>query len=480
MQSLFRGALLASALTLSACGGGGSDSTSPGVPGGGSSGGKARVIVADIDSGINPYHDFYHAGGPLYGATRPSAVTEEVLAELGIDAAHRITLTRTGDFAADFAADKAIWDSIQVGELYWFVGTNIIATTFQPREETDALTGEVITHRPILPDNEDDTHGVGTSAAVLIANPEAIILFVEADALGSEATHSFAFLHPSVDIVSTSYGVSIPNTGFPLPEYSTFLHTFDGVVNEGKLHFSSGGNGPGLTPFRAGAGPWWSIGVSGIEEGTSEGRALLSGNFPDFVSDFTQDLPYCAECETGISEFVAGTSFSTPRAAGVASRVLLEARRALGHSGGIRVVDGKPVMVQGLGRTISNWELRRSLEQAAYIPALEEFDPTEAPFDLVGIPVNPIGPWLQVGWGDLTATTEKAVVPEALAVLGFGTPTRVKEMGFCEFQTFIIDGRRAYWDNVSPIGAQDPILLGGGAAGEYDEDPFVYCEGSLP
>ena len=59
MQSLFRGALLASALTLSACGGGGSDSTSPGVPGGGSSGGKARVDVVEV------FHDRPRAAGTL-------------------------------------------------------------------------------------------------------------------------------------------------------------------------------------------------------------------------------------------------------------------------------------------------------------------------------------------------------------------------------------------------------------------------------
>lgn len=426
-----------------------------------------RVIVSVIDSAINPYHEFYYAGSAIYADAAPSAVTPAVLQELGVRDENILELTRSGNLQADVEADAAIWASVKRGETYWVKGTNVVFISY--------AGGELA---PLVPSTDKSAHGVGTSAAVLTANPDAVILFVETEgALGSDVAHDFAFLHPAVDILTTSYGVSIPSTGFPLPEWRTFHNSYPAVVEMGKLHFSSGGNGPGLTPLRAGAGPWWSIGVSGVEEGTSEGRAALSGLFPDFLSDFTQDLPYCHDAEDCYSN-VGGTSFSTPRAAGVASRVLLDARRLSAHKGGIREHDGQAVMVANEGLSISNWLLRRALEQAAFVPDSLAYDPVSGVTDIVGIPINPLAPWLQVGWGDLTADPEKGVVSAALAHLGYPGDAREKALGFCEFQTEVIAVRKLYWDNIA---ATLPDVLGGDAPPPaLDEDPFIYCESMLP
>ncbi|MDP9142592.1 MAG: hypothetical protein M3O62_17610, partial [Pseudomonadota bacterium] len=429
---------------------------------------RPRVIVADIDSAINPYHAAFYTGGPIYGATTPASVTREVLEALGVPPENVVQLTRTGNFAADVAADQEFWDSVVPGELYYFKGTNVIATS------------RVGPGLPALkPSAEKSAHGLGTSAAVLGANPAAILLFVETEGdLGNDAAHELAFLDPDVDIITTSYGVSIPGTGIPLPETRAFNDTYESVVLRGKLHFSSGGNGPGLTPTRAGAGPWWSIGVSGIEEGSSEGDTLLSGLFPDFVSDFTQTLPYCMDCETGLEEFVAGTSFSTPRAAGVASKVLLRARQLVKHAGGIKLVDGVPMMASGKGFNISNWFLRRALEQAAWIPGIEEYDPIEGVFDVVGLPINPLVPWLQIAWGDLTGVEEKEVIAKALGHLNLGVRLNRKAPGYCEFQSLIIQERKLYWDTLAPI---LPDIFGGEQTGSAPStDPFIYCESLLP
>ena len=425
-----------------------------------------RVVVAVIDSAINAYHEFYYAGSAIYTDAAPSAVTPSVLQELGVKPENVLELTRTGSVSANIAADQALWDGLKRGEPYWVKGTNVVMVSY--------VAGDL----PVLkPDPAKSAHGVGTSAAVLAANPEAVVLFVETHGdLANDLSHDYAFLHPAVDIISTSYGVSVPNTGFPLPEMRAFRNSYAAVMDEGKLHFSSGGNGPGLTPLRAGAGPWWSIGVSGVEEGTSEGRSVLSGLFPDFLSDFTQDLPYCHDAENCYSN-VGGTSFSTPRAAGVASRVLLEARRATGHRGGIQQGAERPVMVAG-DAAISNWQLRRSLEEAAYVPQTLDYNPVDGVTDIAGIPVPPATPWLLVGWGDLSALPEKGVVEAALAELGFeGTP-RVKDPGFCEFQTGVIRARQLYWNNIA---ASLPDVFGGDVPpGAPENDPFVYCDSALP
>lgn len=430
--------------------------------------GQPRVVVSVLDSAINPYHERFYADG--------STVTREVLAELGVPPENVVSLTRTGDFAADLAGDADFWSNVERGEAYHFVGTNIIATS---------LAGAGVS--PLLPESSKSPHGVGTTSSVLDANPEAIIYFVESTgALGSEESHRAAFLHPAVDMVSTSYGASVPGTGFQLPRDRAFEHTYEGVVGLGKLHFSSAGNNTGFSNLRAGAGPWWSIGVSGIEEDPEtepggETDQVLSGILPDFVSDFTQALPYCMTCESGIDPSVSGTSFSTPRAAGVASAILLEARKRLGHAGGIATpVDGIPLMVDSSQAEISNWFLRRSLEQAAYIPDGFESGVANAVGDPLSTstPINPLAPWLQIAWGDLSAVPAKGVVPAALAHLGFAGEDREKASGFCEFQTELVVQRQIYWNQIAP---NLPGLLGGEQTGNTpDQDPFIYCESLVP
>ena len=108
-------------------------------------------------------------------------------------------------------------------------------------------------------------------------------------------------------------------------------------VKRGKVHFGAAANDPTYSSLDQTSGPWWSIGIAGYEEGSSNGRSMTSGTLPDFVGDFTQELPYCRSCEEGL-ESVGGTSFATPRSAGTFSKILLEARRSLDHEGGIAVV----------------------------------------------------------------------------------------------------------------------------------------------
>lgn len=386
-----------------------------------------RVVVADIDSGINPYHAYFRAGSPIYPSSAPSAVTPEVLAAFGIDEAHIIDVTRTGDFAADFAADKPKFDAVVNGELYWFKGTNIIATTFSP--------GSI----PLLPDDEGDTHGVGTAGSVLTGNPEAILLFVEGTGADGEG---FAYTHPMVDIVTTSYGTpgSVPGLGH-------LTNSYTGVYCNGKLHFGASDNSPALSTGDGTSGPWWTIGIAGWEEGTSEGRQAVSGNFVDFVGDFSQILPYCMACEDEDMGSVSGTSFATPMSAGIASKILLETRRAWGDTGGIRLNEGEPTMAVGAGNRLTNWQVRRALEVAAFVPSAADWDPINGLLEQ-SLPVVDAAPYLQLGWGLLSHLPEKSVVAEALGVIGVTAPgTRTKSADFCSYQTAQLTSRKTLWDN---------------------------------
>lgn len=401
---------------------------------------KARVVVAVIDSGINPYHEYFNAGGTLYGKGKPSSVTPDVLKEFGIGKDQIIKLTRTGNFASDFAKDKAQFEKIKKGKPYWFKGTNIIGISF-----TDS--------GHLRPDGTASAHGIGTAAAVLTANPEAVVVAVEGINNDSE---EWAFTEPAVDIVTTSYG---PVTSAPTLNHLSSSYT--GVVENGKAHFGAAANDPTYSTLDETSGPWWSIGVAGYEEGSTNGRQTTSGSVADFVGDFTQDLPYCRSCEEG-TRSVGGTSFATPRSAGTFSKILLEARRAFGHRGGI--IDDKkkgPLLVDGR-RDLTVWDMRRALEEAAYYPGSQDYSPGADG----SVPVVTQAPWYQMGWGLITPDPGMKVIPETLAHLGVaGKPERSKPQEACDFMTANMQARRAYWENAAVLGQ------GFGQA----DDPYIYC-----
>ena len=428
---------------------------------------KPRVVVAVPDSGINPYHAFYREGSPIYpfGAP-PNSVTEPLLADFGVPVDCRLELTRTGDFGADYKADidSGLWARAADCDVVWFVGTNVLAKSFASSA------------RLILPDDEEDTHGVGTSAAVLYANPEAVLVFLEGT---SDAASQWAFRHPHIDIVSTSYG---PVGSAPIPE--NLGGSFEGVYEHGKMHFGACDNTPSTAPQDGTCGAWWSIGVAGMQEAqenepetSSNSRDHISGTFPDFISDFTQTIPYCANCEGGYSDGISGTSFATPRSAGTASKIVLEARKALGQLKGIRAGSSGPVLIQGdldgSSIEIDTWQMRRALEESAWIPGQDDLNPDAIPGEVgslgVPVPVNPVAPWLQTGWGALTPADAAGVVDSALVHIGFGDgAARTKSGGYCEFQTGLIQARKFYWDNVA--------VLSETFGNAPDPDPFLFCE----
>lgn len=431
-------------LVLTACGGGGMSSAESSarldVSGRATAAGVGRAVVAVIDTGTNPYHEAFHAGGSLYRASAPGAVTPAVLAAFGIGEDHILRLTRSGDFVRDVSADAAQWARVRRGEPYWVAGTNLILISF-------AAAGVP----PLKPAAGKDPHGVGTSAALLASAPQSVLVVVEGENADGEA---WAFSHPAVDIVSTSYG-----TPGSVPLLSAALNqSFEGVVRRGKLHVGASDNSPALTPFDGTAGPWWVVGIAGFED-DAQGRQLASGNLPDFLADFTQDLPYCMDCERGLST-VGGTSFATPRAAGVAAELLRLVRDGLGDGGGIGAGASGPVMARGAGREISVWQLRRALEQAAIVPASTDYQPG----DPTSLPVSPLLPALQTGWGVLAP--DVGLYQRALAALAGGEVGVQTAPGTCELQTGILRLRQRYWNDINP---------GSPSAGFSEPSPVIAC-----
>ena len=129
-------------------------------------------------------------------------------------------------------------------------------------------------------------------------------------------------------------------------------------------------------------------------------------------------------------------------------------------------------MVSAGGIAVSNWQLRRALEVAAWYPPIENYDPVQAVFDQVAVPIPPAAPYTVAGWGVLS-TDQGGVVDEALSLLGArtrppGEVPRTKSVDACSFQTALITLRKGYWDYVA-VGSETVL-------NPPQPDPFLFCE----
>jgi hypothetical protein len=123
----------------------------------------------------------------------------------------------------------------------------------------------------------------------------------------------------------------------------------------------------------------------------------MSGSYPDVSADWTQLLPNHEDTD-GYHE-TSGTSFATPRTAGILSFVLESLRDEFedpssGASPSLRskqLVNGTDG--EGNPFTVSNAQVREALNLSAWYPNLG-WDPTSGT-----MPISPVAPCTQTGWG---------------------------------------------------------------------------------
>lgn len=375
-----------------------------------------HVVVADIDTGINVYHERFQ------GALPDALVDSFVDAETGQPPV-RVRLSQTGTFAERLAADQAMWDRLERGVLYYFEGTRVLGISFLSDDADE---------NPVL-DFPDGSHGTATAGAVFDANPEAVLVLVEG--VGSAPGELWAMAQPWIDVSTMSYGpIGSPPTS-ATEETGTHAATRAGWRG-GKLPVGAADNTPSLAPNDQTAGPPWVIGVAGDHVET-QCRDHVSGTFPDFTANFTQTLPLADSIDERAS--TSGTSFATPTTAGTLSAIVLELRQTWNHRDGIR--DGA-LVVDPDGRAILNADVRAALNATAYYfeatacqPSLNDIPPTSAP-------VNPLAPWGQMGWGHVGPE----IIPDTVARLLAGDLAVPSEKATAAtFQGALYDYRVRLW-----------------------------------
>ena len=345
--------------------------TTPSVSSSGSSGEpdqwRPYSVVAPIDTGINVYHDHF----------RTEEIYPDWLLE-GLGVTMTCQPTFEGSWEERFNADKSeCWDRITTSDIVYFKGTKIIGTS--PDGQTDIH----------ILDDPSDGHGTAVTGAVLDANPDAVIFFVEG--FSTEAVLA-AGNQPLVDIVTTSFGAigSLPVPGIESGTHQT-------VVVNNKIHTGAADNSPSPAVQDATAGPPWSIGIAGYAEEDDDQKETMSGSYPDIAADWTQVLPNHDDVD-GYHE-TSGTSFATPRTAGILSFVLEHLRKETGDFGSGADTNRNGSLVHGTwtdgsSASISNSDVRDALNRSAWYPSFSTWDPTSGT-----MPISPIAPCTQVGWG---------------------------------------------------------------------------------
>ena len=322
---------------------------------------RAFSVIAPIDTGINVYHDHFRTN-----ETYP----QWLLDDLGVNKV--CDLTFSGTWQERFDADRAdCWDNLTTSDIVYFPGTKIIGTS------PDGDGGILIL------DDPSDGHGTAVTGSVIDANPDAVIFFVEGF---SDTAVLAAANQPLVDVISTSFG-AIGSVPLPGIEDATKV----AVVENNKLHTGAADNSPSPAIQDATAGPPWSIGIAGYAEEGDDQKEIMSGSYPDISADWTQYLPNHDDIE-GYHE-TSGTSFATPRTAGIISYVLQSLRHEYSDFGSGASVEREGMLVSGSNFTVSNQEVRQAINLSAWYPDFG-WDPTSGT-----MPISPVMPCMQTGWG---------------------------------------------------------------------------------
>ena len=364
----------------------------------------AYSVVAPIDTGINVYHERF-----ILNETLPQWLLD------GLGVTMSCNLTQNGTWQERYEADApTCWDVITATDIVYFPGTRIIGTT--PDDDTNI---------PIL-DDPSDGHGTAVTGAVLDANPDAIIFFVEG--FSDEAVLAAAN-QPLVDIITTSFG---PIGSVPVPGIEDATRV--GVVEKNKVHTGAADNTPSPAVQDSTAGPPWSIGVSGYAEEGDDQKETMSGSYPDIAADWTQVLPNHDDID-GYHE-TSGTSFATPRTAGILSLILTQLRDLAGDMGSGASEERGGLLVNGTNLSITNSQLRDALNLSAWYPGSSTWDPTSGT-----MPISPIAPCTQVGWGVVNMSNVEPIYNHLSGVESM--PERPADVVACMQANQ--DIREAYW-----------------------------------
>ncbi len=400
---------------------------------------KPHVVVALVDSGITPYHEvFLRSDMKLHPSMYIEGYPEKSIA---------LNLT-LGNFNLD--VDNHLWKNLTEKTLYWFPGTNIIAAisfskvyhtifpySLQPWD-TDEEGQYYILDIDAPPGGV--THGTSTSSTVVKNNPDALIVMVQADPKTLPNALEWIANQTWIDVVSLSWGMLL---GQPLQEWANVPELTRELHDQGKVVVGAGGNDPIASIHGQISGPPWVISTTGGDWNGKGAITSLTGF--DFISNLSV---YHADGWTYNSYRVdVGTSLSTPIVSGIISKVILEARKELNYSGGIKNAS----LIEKGDKRITNDDIRNAINQTARYWNTTEYDPelNSSQSDLwpyqISTPILPVAPFLQMGWGYIGTEIVNETVDILLGRKEW-TPSLEKQLAE-PYMNAVYELRKTYWEN---------------------------------
>lgn len=403
-----------------------------------------HVVVALIDSGINPYHEIYRRP---HMTMHPSQIIEGFPEET---IALNLTFT-SKSYQTNVHNDLQVWYYLKDKTLYWIPGTNILAISFGGYYKNPYYVLDV-----------GEGHGTGTSSVLVEENPDAYILMIQAKMETFIEAASWAMEQPWIDIISISYGNKSSLT-FSSPHYEHYPEISKECVAKGKIIVHSAGNSKRPPWFSNIAGPPWLITAGGAEP-LAHGINVHAAWGTDFVAEYTRIFAQ----EESLDEYSAlgGTSLSAPAVAGIISKIVLNLRQKYNYTHGI--INNSLLFIPEKGIDISNLDIRNALNHTATYWQLNDWRPLRSHyltynytffdenissfneimirmilflFAGVTVPVNPIAPWLQMGWGYVDAS----LINETIAILSGDQKPPEKQQGAVDYMNFIYQLRYEIW-----------------------------------
>ncbi len=355
---------------------------------------EPHVLVGVPDSGINPYHIMYYREARTQ---HPCTYIEDFPCD--IPALNLTVGPGELDWQERFDADADAWANVTDGKWYWIPQTVFVAAS-------GFGCGGIC----ILDDN--GMHGTGTTSSIVSENPDVLIAFKEG---GSDITPMFEAGLP-IDIFSVSWGYIAP---IPIK--------VEGLLDNrlSPLYFKASGNDP-----RPGHSDSWTgdpdvISVGGAYSADKTEETMASKQ-PDIVSFYCRETAQTKSVEEMRASY-CGTSFATPTAAGAASKAMLAIRQHSGYTGSLKdnVVDPILGITTGMFREAIN-------VTASYDP-----EPTQPHTGgTTGIPLNPVVPWVQWGWGFYDGLVANATIEHLI-----GEKQPAKPMAATTYMEALYTGR---------------------------------------
>ncbi|MFP5220404.1 MAG: S8 family serine peptidase [Actinomycetes bacterium] len=419
---------------------------------------KSHVVVAFVDSGINPYAQDFRA--PEY-VHHPSTYVEGFPADAA-ELALSLDVADDEGYAAAREADDATWQGVKSNRLHWIPGTRIIGGLSLRAGGTGLGSWP---ERPLLDDN-----GHGTGVASVAAgrwygsNPDALIVMVEG--LGFAGVE-WAAAQPWIDVVSNSWGPGLPGR-VDIPDRAATDAT-KAAVEAGKSILFSSGNGMrntnsstvpfpagtdpcrckipthNLTPTANGSGPSWHLTVGAVSP--VNGQPHWWHGVPVDVASFGSKWRAAAADGVQLADNrdFGGTSCATPITAGVLSAVVQRAREALGDVTEGQEPDG--VVAAGPARggdgPLADGALTRTEAERLLVTSAQphEASPEELTWDYAVEPTTDAY-WVQQGYGVVDAGAKERALETLLGVTPFADRADVDA-----WMETTDAARDAYYDN---------------------------------